>query len=423
MGANLVTMLRGFRIENRNFTTNDDGSTLDGCIGGGPHRLLRFDFLTHNAGDADLHVGPPPPHPPPFPPSSSVWVWSAAHGHFHFKDFNQYFLLDSQDQQVMPGFKQAFCLMDVERTNPSAPRTTGLYTCGDQGVSAGWSDVYTSSLPCQFIVIDGVPDGDYRLLATTNYKQLVPEDRFLDNSVIVGLRLQGNAVSQIPLEWSGWESLGGILLSAPKVATWRPRRLDVFGVGTDHGLWHRWWDGGVQWGGWESLGGVLTSVPEVVTWGPNRLDVFALGTDHALWHRWWDGASWGGWESLGGALTSPPRVVAWGPNRLDVFAVGTDNAVWHRWWDGANWGGWESLGGSVFSEVSAVSWGPNRLDLFAVGTDNAVWHRWWDGANWGGWESLGGSLFSEISAVSWAANRLDLFAVGTDSAVWRKKFG
>jgi len=179
--------------------------------------------------------------------------------------------------------------------------------------------------------------------------------------------------------------------SGPVVA-WGPNRLDAFAVGTDHAMWHRWWNG-ASWGGWESLGGVLTSLPNAVSWGPNRLDIFALGANHAMWHRWWDGSRWGGWESLGGILTSPPNAVSWGPNRLDIFALGTDNAVWHRWWDGSSWGGWESLGGSVFSSVSAVAWGPNRLDLFAIGTDNAVWHRWWDGSSWGGWESLGGSVF------------------------------
>jgi len=219
--------------------------------------------------------------------------------------------------------------------------------------------------------------------------------------------------------WGGWESLGGILASPPEVVSWNTNRLDVFALGTDHALWHRWWDGS-SWGGWESLGGILTSPVSAVSWAPNRLDVFGLGTDNALWHRWWDGSSWGGWESLGGILTSPPKAVAWGPNRLDVFGLGTDYALWHRWWDGASWGGWESLGGILTSPPEVVSWDEGRLDIFAVGTDSALWHRWWDGASWGGWESLGGLLESTPKAVSWSANRLDIFVVGTDSALWHR---
>src|SRR5205814_1914704 len=162
-----------------------------------------------------------------------------------------------------------------------APRATGFYTCSNQGVSVGWSDVYTSSLPCQFIIIDGLPDGDYRLLATTNQKPIVQEDRYYDNSVLMGLRIQGNTVNQIPLAWSGWESPGGILTSARPAVAWGPDRLDVFGVGTDCAVWHRWWDG-MSWGGWESLGGSVMSPVSAVAWGPNRLDLFAIGNDNAV---------------------------------------------------------------------------------------------------------------------------------------------
>ncbi len=36
-------------------------------------------------------------------------------------------------------------------------------------------------------------------------------------------------------------------------------------------------------GRWESLGGVLMSAPSVVSWGVNRLDLFARGIDSACW--------------------------------------------------------------------------------------------------------------------------------------------
>ena len=72
-------------------------------------------------------------------------------------------------------------------------------------------------------------------------------------------------------------------------------------------------------------------------WGPNRLDVFGLGPNNVVLHKWWNG-SWGpsqtDWESLGGINGSAPVVVSWGPNRLDLFNLGTDNALYHKWWDG-----------------------------------------------------------------------------------------
>jgi hypothetical protein len=117
MGASLVTIVRNFSIQAENFPANDS-SVLDECVTPGSHRVLRFEFLTHNAGDVDLIVGPPPP----LPPSSSPFVRSQSHHHYHLRDFHEYRLLNLSDQQVMPGFKQASCLMDIERTNPNAPR-------------------------------------------------------------------------------------------------------------------------------------------------------------------------------------------------------------------------------------------------------------------------------------------------------------
>ena len=77
--------------------------------------------------------------------------------------------------------------------------------------------------------------------------------------------------------------------------------------------------------------GGLRSRPNVVAWDPNRLDIFALGPDRHLIHKWWDGSAWGptpqDWEDLGGTLATPPCAVSWGPNRLDIFALGLDAAL------------------------------------------------------------------------------------------------
>jgi len=89
---------------------------------------------------------------------------------------------------------------------------------------------------------------------------------------------------------------------------------------------------GSQWSNWESLGGVLSSAPDVCSWGPGRLDGFVRGTDNALYHKWYDGR-WSDWESLGGVLTSDPSAVSWGSGRIDVFVRGSDNALYHKWYD------------------------------------------------------------------------------------------
>ena len=55
------------------------------------------------------------------------------------------------------------------------------------------------------------------------------------------------------------------------------------------------------------MGGTIVGQPRVVAWGANRLDVFVIGTDMALYHKWWNGSAWGpsvtGWERMGGTIT------------------------------------------------------------------------------------------------------------------------
>ena len=198
-------------------------------------------------------------------------------------------------------------------------------------------------------------------------------DRILLSVIQIVLDEFRDGVGQPSDGWVGWEDLGGILTSAPAVASWQPNRLDVFVRGTDQSLYHKWWDGR-SWSIWESLGGILTSAPGAVSWGPNRIDVFTRGTDQSLYHKWWDGSRWSDWESLGGTLTSAPAVSSWQPNRLDVFSRGSGQTLYHKWWDGRGWNGWESLGGTLTSSPAAVSWGPNRIDVFARGRNQSLIH-------------------------------------------------
>jgi len=234
---------------------------------------------------------------------------------------------------------------------------------------------------------------------------------------------------------TGYEAQGGVIMSNTEVASWGPNRLDVFVVGTDRALYHKWWNG-AAWGpsltGYERQGGIIVSRPRVVSWGPNRLDAFVVGTDSALYHKWWNGSAWGpsltGYERQGGVIVGDPEAVSWGANRLDVFVLGTDSAVYHKWWNGSAWGpsltGYEHMGGVCMTAPKAVCWGPNRIDLFVVGTDSALYHKAWNGAAWGpsltGWNSLGGVCASEPVVVSWGSNRLDIFVLGTDQAVYHK---
>ena len=213
-----------------------------------------------------------------------------------------------------------------------------------------------------------------------------------------------------------------IFTSAPTAVSWGPNRLDVFGLGTDNKVYHLFYDGVAQvWGpsiGPEVLPGdqTFSSAPAAVCQGPKSVDVFAIGTDKKMYHKYWNAASgvWEPlttWEPLGGAFIDSPAAVSWGPDRLDVFGLGTDNKVYHMFQDG-DAKAWEpAIGPEVLpgdqtfkSAPAVVSWGPNRIDVFAVGTDNQMYHKYWDGVSgiWepqAQWEPMGGTFNSAPRAV------------------------
>jgi hypothetical protein len=259
-----------------------------------------------------------------------------------------------------------------------------------------------------------------------------------------------------------FDDLGGVCRNDPAVASWGHDRLDVFVIGTDGALYHKWWDG-AQWGpsatGFEFMGGSIAGNPAAVSWDHDRLDVFVVGTDGGLYHKAWNGSEWLpslttydnlGIPSPGGRIRGNPAVVSWDHDRLDVFVVGSaDGALYHKWWDGAQWGpsatGFEFMGGIIVGNPAVASWDHDRLDVFVVGTDGALYHKAWNGWQWlpslTGYDSLGmpmkltlmfvgqtwiyvpvpDPIRGDPAVVSWGHDRLDVFVVGsTDGALYHK---
>ncbi len=150
---------------------------LEQCVGNtGARRLLRFDTVTANLGTGDLFVGTTPP------PGTSAgpFVWSSCHMHHHVDGYAKYELRDGNGL-VVSGHKQAFCLQDLERIRPGAP--THGYNCAKQGMSAGWADVYSRGLPCQWIDVTDVPAGAYTLRIVINPTGALPDSDLSNNEL------------------------------------------------------------------------------------------------------------------------------------------------------------------------------------------------------------------------------------------------
>lgn len=157
----------------------DSCELIEKCVNAqGNRRILRFDTVTANMGNADLVMGPVPPAGV----STDVYVWSECHHHHHVTGYADYQLL-GQNGVVASGHKQAFCLEDIERVRDDAAANP-RFTCDSQGIQAGWADVYNGFLPCQWIDVTDVPPGQYTLKISVNPSQQIPESNY-DNDVLL----------------------------------------------------------------------------------------------------------------------------------------------------------------------------------------------------------------------------------------------
>lgn len=115
------------------------------------------------------------------------FTYHAGHGHIHFDGYaiyslRQYLPGGGTGDLVATGGKISFCLIDITKYRSDAG-SSRYNSCGQiQGVTAGWSDVYTRTLPDQWINISLVPDGQYWLEVTIDPDNLLLESDSTNNT-------------------------------------------------------------------------------------------------------------------------------------------------------------------------------------------------------------------------------------------------
>jgi len=184
--VNLVPFVESLSIVEETFKSNDC-SVVEGSIGNEisplpsrrnrvmKRRLLRFTTGITNLGPDNLQVSRDE--------NPDLFEWGWCHRHYHFTGFTNYELLDLSGNDVVIGRKQAFCLMDVRKMDSSA--RSSQYTCSNQGITAGWADIYSYNLDGQWIDITGVPAGTYTLRVTVNDARTIIETNYDDNVAVV----------------------------------------------------------------------------------------------------------------------------------------------------------------------------------------------------------------------------------------------
>ncbi len=135
----------------------------EGCIRGyGERWLLNFSTHIRNIGTRDYLIGETPADPAE---PSDQFEWDECHDHWHYRGYAEYLLFDATNKKIPIGTKNGFCVLDLECDNGSQ----GQFSCQYMGITAGCGDIYDTGLPCQWVDVTDVPDGDYTLVVRVNW--------------------------------------------------------------------------------------------------------------------------------------------------------------------------------------------------------------------------------------------------------------
>jgi hypothetical protein len=135
--------------------------------------------------------------------------WHDEHTHFHFNEFAAYELrnllpsgrVDYSPRGLLAASeKVSFCLIDSRQVRDDA-NPAGFYsTCTPtvEGISPGWTDIYTSDLAGQQLSLDGLADGRYALVIKMDYLDHIHETNDDDNVVEATLDIT-DGVTQVSI--------------------------------------------------------------------------------------------------------------------------------------------------------------------------------------------------------------------------------
>jgi hypothetical protein len=133
----------------------------EGCLAGyGNRRLIRFSTHIRNIGNQDYYIGVPDT-------TLGQYVFDACHGHWHYVGYAEYLMYDAHNQPMQIGFKNGFCVLDLECSGGGQAK----FGCSNMGITAGCGDIYNAGLDCQWIDITDIDTGNYTLVVRVNWDQ------------------------------------------------------------------------------------------------------------------------------------------------------------------------------------------------------------------------------------------------------------
>lgn len=132
------------------------------------------------------------------------FVYHPGHGHIHFEGFASYNLrlVNGNGDIIASGGKTSFCLINIEEPFPELQADAGRVhgrggtSCGNyQGISVGYSDVYSANLDDQWIDITDVADGTYTLEIIADPEDNIIESDETNNTASIQVQIQNGGVT------------------------------------------------------------------------------------------------------------------------------------------------------------------------------------------------------------------------------------
>lgn len=179
----------------------NDCAVIEGDVVAGTRRLISFDSILPNIGQGDLAIGRPIDH-------LGLFEYQSCHGHYHLRGYAGYRLWSPSGysmwtklraanpdvcssellaahplvaREMVSGRKEGFCVIDVEDVC-QAGRPRRFNDCNlNQGISAGWSDIYGAFTEGQWIDITDTLPGTYVIEIEVNPLRMITETSYVDN--------------------------------------------------------------------------------------------------------------------------------------------------------------------------------------------------------------------------------------------------
>lgn len=231
--------------------------------------------------------------------------------------------------------------------------------------------------------------------------------------------------------WASWTSIGkgGDSLSGVPAFVHHNNQYDLFAVGPDGKIWHRYRTDG-SWKSWYTL--KSTSGTDIkakqgtgvaAVFGKKYMRLFYLNPSNHIVQTWYHD----GWRSkdLGGDFRGTPSALITG-DRTEVYATDANGYIYHRSHRGSDpWTGWIAVktvsGGHAQAKAGtgvAGIHGNGRDRIFYISPSEAVYQTYYDE----GWHSqnLGGD-YRHVPAVVITGNQIDLFAAGAAGNVYHRE--